>query len=304
MPATNLDLANTTPFSQLLVALVGKYKSGKSRLAATAPGPVLFFDFDNRALSVAGRPGVYAVSYVDKTGHMQPDVFTDFLSKLTSLEQNKLDLAMIGFNIEPGTVFVKTIVLDSTQTMSDAVMRYVLANGSKGVTRTLAIQGMSINFPGGFDAWNAEMATIKDVLLRVMALGVNVIMTFHESAEEAPGSTNEAPVYTGRVGVFPVRHQKLLAYFNEVWRVVRTTPTGPGAQDSVPQVSTAPSYDFAYAASCLNIDAVEVPDIQGMIAKHVSRVGSLTPVPLQVSTPAKAGPRVVMLQPAETIVMK
>jgi hypothetical protein len=303
MPAFNHDLAKTTPFDQLLIALVGKYKSGKSRLAATAPGPVLFFDFDNRARSVAGRPGIYAVSYVDKTGHMQPDVFTDLLSKLTSLEQNKLDLAMIGFNVEPGTVFAKTIVLDSAQTMSDAVMRYVLANGSKGVTRTISISGMSVNFPGGFDAWNAEMATIRDVLLRVMALGVNVIMTFHEEAEKAPGSTNDEPVFTGRVGVFPVRHQKLLAYFNEVWRVTRTVPTGASAQDSVPSVSTAPSYDFAYGASCLNIDANEVPDIQAMIAKHIARQGNMSPAPQQSSVPARVVPKVIHLQPVEPIVM-
>ncbi len=303
MPAKNYDLGTTTPFDQLLVALVGKYKAGKSRLAATAPGSVLFFDFDNRARSVAGRAGVYAVSYVDKTGHMQPDVFTDFLSKLTELEQYKCDLAMIGFSVEPGTVFAKTIVLDSCQTLSDAIMRYVLANGSKGVTRTISISGMNVNFPGGFDAWNAEIATIKDVLLRIMALGVNVIMTFHEQAEEAPESTSEHPVFTGRVGVFPVRHQRLLAYFNEVWRVVRNTPTGPGAQDAVPVVSTAPTYDFAYAASCLNIDANEVPDIQAMIAKHISRQGSFAPA--QVSTPAvkPTGPRVVMLQPADAITM-
>jgi len=263
------------------------------------------FDFDNRAASVAGRAGVYAVSYVDKVGHFQPDVFTDFLSKLTALEQSKLDLAMIGFNVEPGTVFAKTIVLDSTQTMSDAVMRYVLANGSKGVTRTIAVSGMSINFPGGFDAWNAEMATIKDVLMRVIALGVNVIMTFHEQAEEAPESTSEHPVFTGRVGVFPVRHQKLLAYFNEVWRVVRTVPTGTSAQGAVPQVSTAPTYDFAYAASCLNIDAVEVPDIQQMIAKHVLRQGNLSPAPAQqVSVQAKPAPKVVLLQPVEPITMQ
>lgn len=304
MPVVNHDLSQTTPFDQLLIALVGKYKSGKSRLAATAPTPVLMFDFDNRARSVAGRAGVYAVSYVDKTGHIQPDVLTDFLSKLTQLEQCKLDLSMIGFNVEPGTVYAKTIVLDSAQTMSDAVMRYVLANGSKGVTRTLAISGMTVHFPGGFDAWNAEMASIRDTLLRVMALGVNVIMTFHEQAEEAPESTSEHPVFTGRVGVFPVRHQKLLAYFNEVWRVVRATPTGPSAQDAIPTVWTAPSYEFAYGASCLHIDANEAPDIQNMISKHILRQGNLSPAPQQNSVQVKPAPKVVMLQPVEPITMQ
>jgi hypothetical protein len=303
MPNKLLDLSKATPFDQLLIALVGKEKSGKSRLAATAPTPILFFDFDGRISSVAGRANVYGVSYVDKTGHMQPDVFTDFITKLTLLEQNKLDLAMLGFNIEPGVVFARTIVLDSALRMAKAAMRYILANGSKGVTRTISISGMAINSPGGFDAWNAEMSAIEDSLLRTFALGTNVIMTFHENPEEAPESTNEHPVFTGRVGIFPVRYQRLLGYFNEVWRVTRSTPSGNSSQDSVPSVSTAPSYDFAYGASCLNIDANEVPDIQAMIAKHIARQGNMSPAPQQSSVQAKTAPKVVMLQPVEPITM-
>lgn len=276
MPTQIIDLGEATPFDQLLIALVGKEKSGKSRLAATGRKPVLFFDFDGRAASVAGTKGVYAISYHDTVGYKQPDVFADFISKLTQLEQCKCDLSQLGFACEPGTVFAKTIVLDSMARMAKAAMRYILANGSKGITRTIGVSGMQINFPGGFDAWNAEMCTIEDCLLRVFALKTDVIAIFHEEAEESPESTPEHTIMTGKVGIFPARYKRLIGYFNEVWRIERQAAVGTSAQSAAPTVRTAPDYTFALGASCLNIDVSEAPNIEGMIAKHLSKGQGLT----------------------------
>lgn len=269
MPSQMLDMSTTDAFDQLLIALVGKEKSGKSRLLATAPKPVLVFDHDGRARSLAGIPGVYAISYIDPIGFQQPDAFTTFIQHLSELEQHGFDLAYLGFpNIEPGQVIVKTIGLDSIQTLAGNAMRYIKATGGKAMGRPVSFGGMTVYFPAGFDAWNAEMATIEDTLLRVIGSKKNVIATFHETAEEAPESTIDKPVYTGRVGIFPVRYQRLLKYFNEVWRISRSTSVDGTAQGAIPSVSCVPDYSFALGASALNINAVEVPNIEAMLAKH------------------------------------
>lgn len=268
-----LDLGEATAIEQLLIALIGKEKSGKSRLAATARKPVLFFDFDGRASSVAGTQDAYAISFRDNTGVIQPDALSKFSEYLTNLEQHKRDLSTLGFAVEPGTKFVKTIVIDSITTLASDAMRYIKFTGGKTMARTISFGGMNVQFPGGFDAWNAEMATIEDLILRTFALGIDVVAVFHETPEESPESTFEKPIYTGKVGVFPVRHQRLIRYFNEVWRVERGALQNASAQSAIPRVITAPDYNFAIGATALNIDAVEVPDIQAMLAKHVLRQG-------------------------------
>lgn len=276
-------MSQTDAFDQLLIALIGKEKSGKSRLLATAPKPVLVFDHDGRARSLAGIAGVYAISYIDPIGGgQQPDAFTTFVSHLTTLEANGWDLAYLGFkNLEPGQAIVKTVGLDSIQTLASNAMRYIKYTGGKAMGRPVSFGGMTVYFPAGFDAWNAEMATIEDTLLRVIGSRKNVIATFHETAEEAADSTIEHPVYTGKVGIFPVRYQRLLKYFNEVWRISRGNSVDGTAQGAVPSVSCVPDYSFALGASALNINAVEVPNIEDMIAKH--RSGSVKPQLTQAS---------------------
>lgn len=278
MPFEMLNLSESNPFDQLLVSIVGAEKSGKSRLAATGRKPVLFFDFDGRAASIAGTKNAYAISFHDQTGYQQPDALVKFSECLTNLEKSHNDLASLGFpGVEQGTI-VKTIVLDSITTLASDAMRYIKFTGGKTMSRKVSFGGMEVNFPGGFDAWNAEMATIEDLLLRTFALKTDVIAIFHETAEEANESTMEKPLYTGKVGIFPVRHQRLIRYFNEVWRVERGNPTNQTAQGAIPRVSVAPDYMFKYGTSAMNLDAVETPDIEAMIAKHIARQnGSFTP---------------------------
>lgn len=290
---------------QLLIALVGQEKSGKSRLAATARKPILFFDWDGRAASLSGRKGVFAVSFVDNTGYLQPDAFNTYLQIMTQLEQNNFDLGCVSidgknFGVPQGTI-IQTIVHDSITRMSRAVMRYILSNAAqnKGMARQVRVGALAINFPGSFEAWNAEMVAIEDALLRTFASKKDVIAIFHESPEEDPASTAESPIYTGRVGVFPVRHTRMLGYFNEVWRVTRGQGTGT-AQSAVPIVQTCPDYSFKLAASALDIQANEVPDIEAMINEHRSKHGGkLTPVTqapaLSVAKPIQdpKGPRMI-----------
>lgn len=274
--ATSLE--ERKPFDRLLAAIVGVEKSGKSRLSSTAEKPVLIHDFDGRADALAGVQGVFALTYRDVGGVQQPSAFTDFLSMLTQLENSK-DLSKIVINGSPAfpncppETMVRTNVLDSIQWMAKAAMRYNLYSGGgiKGFTRNMAIGSINVRFPGGFDSWNAEMAALEECILRVFALKTHTLVTLHEQAEEAPGSTAEKPVFTGRVNIFPARYQRLLGLFNEVWRVSRGVSVDGKASGSVPVVKTTPTYDFAYGASAMLLDAEEAPDISLMIAKHLQR---------------------------------
>ena len=286
--ATSLE--ERKPFDRLLAAIVGVEKSGKSRLAATSEKPVLIHDFDGRADALAGKPGVYALTYRDVGGVNQPEAFVDFLGILAQLEVTK-DLSKIvvngnkAFNCPPETM-VKTNVLDSIQWMAKSAMRYNLYAGGqiKGFTRNMAIGQMTVRFPGGFDSWNAEMSALEECILRVFALKTHVLVTLHEQAEEAPGSTAEKPVFTGRVNIFPARYQRLLGLFNEVWRVSRGVSTDGKSSGSVPVVKTTPTYDFAYGASAMLLDAEEAPDISLMIRKHLDREKGLNVGQVSTST--------------------
>jgi hypothetical protein len=294
--ATSLE--ERKPFDRLLAAIVGVEKSGKSRLCSTAETPILFHDFDGRADALAGKPGVYSLTYRDVGGVNQPEAFTDFLNILSQLEKSK-DLADVvvnglpAFNC-PRETFVKTNVLDSIQWMAKAAMRYNLYAGGqiKGFTRNMTIGSITVRFPGGFDSWNAEMAALEECILRVFALKTHTLVTLHEQAEEAPGSTTEKPVFTGRVNIFPARYQRLLGLFNEVWRVSRGVSIDGKASGSVPVVKTTPTYDFAYGASAMLLDAEEQPDIAKMITKHLSREKTLSEV-----TQAQATSSIVVTQP-------
>ena len=289
-----VSLADRKPFERLLAAVVGVEKSGKSELCSTAEKPILIHDFDGRADALSGREGVYALTYRDVGGVNQPSAFTDFLGIITQLENTK-DLSKIivngtqAFNCPPETM-LKTSVLDSIQWLAKSAMRYNLYAGAqiKGFTRNMVIGQMTVRFPGGFDSWNAEMAALEECILRTFALKTHVLVTLHEQAEEAPGSTAEKPVFTGRVNIFPARYQRLLGLFNEVWRVQRGVSIDGKARGSVPVVRTSPTFDFAYGASAMLLDAEEQPDIHAMIQKHLSREAGLNVGQVATSTSIQA----------------
>ena len=122
--------------------------------------------------------------------------------------------------------------------------------------------------PGGsntFQAYREETNLIGNFIHRGMELGCDVITIFHERAEEAPDSTVEKPKFTGKISVTPPRMSALLILFNELWRV---TPEGYGNQYKV----YTKAGDKFIGATCLNIDGVEEPDINKMIAKHKSKL--------------------------------
>lgn len=277
MPLELQNMEEQTEIGKLKIALVGYEQNGKSRLASTAPKPVLFHDFDNKRESLRGIPGVFVMSYVDPQYPMQPTAAQDFLTTIGKLEQS-LDLADLGFNVPKGTI-IKTNVVDSMQTLGAASQRYAMHN-SPGLRREITFGGHKVYIPYGWDAVNAEMKEVENFVLRLMALPTNTIVILHETSEEADGSTPEKKIYTGRADVYPPRYRMMLKYFSEVWRVKLTQVVEGNKVYFAPRVYPLPNNEFDSGTTML-LDQVEEPDISKMIAKHHARVPRLQ----QSSTP-------------------
>lgn len=272
MEQTSMEFAE--PFDQLKLALVGAEKSWKSRTAATGRKNVLFLDYDQRKEAVAGYKGVYATTFADRGGFYTPEAYSESLSFLTSLEES-LSLRKLGFTDAPEEAEVQTIVHDSIQNMAKNAMRFALYH-TKEIRREIKIQGLdSIRIPGGWDAWKTEMEMVEACILRTMALRksdggkIDIIIVLHEVPEEAPGSTSEKPIYTGRTGVFPVRYKGILNLFNEIWRMELVPPnniaTGQDANVYVGRATTAADYSFNAASNLLVDQYIERPNIAEMI---------------------------------------
>ena len=270
MPVELHDSAKEPPVQKLKLAIVGREKHGKSWLAATARKPILVHDFDGRSESLNGKDGVYVISYVDPVWPKMPDAAQKFLDIVGKLETS-LDLAELGFAVPKGTI-VRTNVIDSIQTFGKAFSAYALY-GQKDIRREIVFGNYKVFLGAGWDAWNAEMKPVEDSFLRLAGLPPDIIITLHETLEESEDSTSDKPKYTGKVGVYPVRYQRLLKYVNELWRVKNTQIVSNGRSVFLPRVYTKPTFDFD-ASTAMELDAVEEPDIAKLITKHEAALRS------------------------------
>ena len=269
---TTKEMENQTGFERLRLAIVGQEKAGKSRLAATAPKPVLLRDYDQRRESVAGIPGVFVVTYTDEPLPKQPEGFSEVLDDTTKLERE----ATIGDFCPDASPEWRdkrpaTLVEDSNASLSRLIRANILYSSPK-LRRDISFAAKAgqaattIQTIGSRDFYNSEMPTMENYILRILGLPMHVIMTFHEAAEEANDSTDENPKFTGKITPYPVRHGRLLRYFNEVWRLERT-------QGKVPTVQLVPDYRFTTATNLL-VDKVEKPDICDLLRIHLEKVNA------------------------------
>jgi len=276
MPIEFHDMEHEPPTTKLKLGIVGKEKHGKSWLAATGRKPILVNDFDNRAEALNGKEGVYVISYVDPQWPNQPDAAQLFLTVLDRLEHS-LDLYELRDLFPPSVrdkipkeTIIRTNVIDSVQTLGQAFQRYALF-GVRDIRRELTIGKTKVFLPGGWDAWNTEMISVENTVLRLLALPTDTIIVYHETLEETEDSTSEKPKYTGKIGVFPVRYQRLIKYLNELWRVHLTQVIKDGKSTFQPKVYPLPNFEFDGATAML-LDAQEEPNITALIAKHEQKL--------------------------------
>ena len=236
-----------TAFDRLMLILVGKEKSGKSRLAATARPPVLFFDFDKRRQALAGMKDVYAMTFIDEQYPKMPTAFNDLCTVLTKIEGGAKIKDLI-----PGSTDERqprTLVYDSLASIGKSAMEFVKYSNT-GLRRELAIGPMKVYMPKSFDAWSAEMESVWNAVMRAVAMRTkDIILIAHEAAEETPDSSQENRKYTGRVEIYPARYNIFNKHFSEVWRVSRETGT-------VPKIQVSPDYRFVASS---NLDFSKVP---------------------------------------------
>ncbi len=268
MTITTHNLETEPIDESLAMLLVGDKKAGKSWLAATAPGPVFFLDFDQRLGALRGRKNVFGLSFADPTDtNMLPTAFNELLGVLTKLEKSR---SMRQFDPLLPDLPIKTLVFDSVSTISESARRYVMYNNAD-VTKAIAIGGKIYRVAKTYHAWGAEMEMVTQSIMQARAiLGLNVIVILHECMEEDERSTPDNKIYTGKVEVFPRRYNTLLVYFNEVWRLTRE-------YGKIPKVFCDPDGKFTQAATALGIDKVDVPDISQVLKLAKSRQLQIAP---------------------------
>jgi hypothetical protein len=271
----NMETESST--GRLRVAIIGPEKNGKSVLTSTIPGITLSLDFDGRAEALAGKKGIYAITFRDPGGIKMPTSAEEVMDILTGLEAS-LDLSELKDkrgnrvfpNVAKGTI-INSIAFDSISSFAIMVMDYETYNNADLCRKIKIGPGLEIRVARGYDSWNAEYQAVSSAIMRAFALPINVFCIFHEEPEEALDSTDEKPKYTGRVAVFPKRYKRILKYFNEVWRIKLTPIASPTGQRYYPRVYPLPDYTMDSATTML-LDQVEEPDISKMISKHQSRI--------------------------------
>ena len=236
---------------RLKIAIMGVPKSGKSWFAATAPGPIRYYDFDDRAESLEGKPGLYIISP----------------PKLTMLTVES-DLSVMKANKAKGLPLPTTIVFDSITYMVRA-MEEEIRRQAGTLFKAIKVGNSTTVYKGkDWDVVVGIQRYVEYLVAELTTLGVNFIFVFHERDEKDNAeSTKDETKYTGKVIVSPQYLQNSLSLFNEVYRIIVT-----GKQEY--KVTCKPTYDVL-ASTTMLLDAEEKPNIMDMITKHRAKRAAL-----------------------------
>ncbi|HEY4799121.1 MAG TPA: AAA family ATPase, partial [Bacteroidia bacterium] len=233
-----------TPTGRLKIAIVGKPKSGKSTLAATARTPMLYYDHDDRPESLAGKPGLLV-----KSRPTMPDI--------------EADLSIMQAAKKQGKPLPRTVVHDTItflqRTMENEIFRQDTGKSTYKEFRVGNSTFMKIR--KGWDAINGIQRYIDYLITEYTYLGVDLIFVFHEKNEkDAVESTQDRTEYTGQLTTDPQYLSSSLSLFNEVYHI-KVQPNGTYICECKPNV-------YGNWNTTLMLDATEPPNILKMIEKH------------------------------------
>lgn len=230
---------------QLRIAIMGVPKSGKSWLAATAPQPIRYYDHDNRAASLAGKPGLFITS------------------KPTMLDVES-DLSIMKANKSQGKPLPATVVHDTVTYMNRAMEEEIFRQDPKMARKIKVGNSTAIQIRNSWDVINGIQRYVEYLISEYTNLGVNLIFVFHEKSEKDKAESTAAETkYTGLVTVDPQYLQNSLSLFNEVYRL-----EVDGNRKYT--VTCRPNFDVR-ASTTMMLDPTEQPNIMNMIAKHKER---------------------------------
>jgi len=249
---------NIVATERLKIAIMGKPKSGKSWFAATAPGPVLYFDFDDRSESLEGKSNLFVM-----TKPSMLDVETVLSTLKANKEKQKKD---------PRVTLPATVVFDSV-TYLNRSMEEEIFRQAPTLCRTIRVgNSTSMKLRNSWDVINAIQRYCEYLIAELIGLGVNFIFVFHEKDEKDKAeSTPQDPKYTGLVTVDPQYLQNILSLFNEVYRI-SVDASRPNQTKYI--VTCRPNNDVM-ASTTLMLDATEEPNIMKMIEKHKAKRAAL-----------------------------
>lgn len=235
----------------LKIAIIGAQKTGKSWFAATAPGPVRYYDWDARAESLEGKPNLFVSS----------------APALTMLDV-ELDLSVMKANKIKKLPLPATIVHDTVTFMKYA-MENELRRQDSNLFRSVKVgNSTTVYVAKGWDVVNGIQRYVKYLVTEYSLLGINQIFVFHERDEKDKGeSTPEQAKYTGMLTIDPQYLAECLSLFNEVYRI-----TVDGNRKYT--VHCRPNFDVR-ASTTMMLDPTEQPNIMDMIAKHKQKRAAL-----------------------------
>ena len=244
------DLSAT---DRLKIAILGQPGVGKSWLCATMPGPVRYYDFDDRAESLEGKPNLFILS--------KPTML-DIEKELSIFKAAKIQKAPLPVSL----------VFDSVTYMVRA-MEDEIRRQQPGLFKSIRV-GNSTQVYKGKD-WDVVVGIqryMEYLIGELVALGVNFAFVFHEKDEKDKAeSTIDNTRFTGQVTTDPQYLQNTLSLFNEVYRL---TVDATLPNKIIRKVACQPNKEII-AKTTLLLDPFEEPDIQKMVAKHKAKRAAL-----------------------------
>jgi hypothetical protein len=180
------DVTISSEFLKLLI--IGDYGSGKSIFASSFPTPALIFDFDRGILSYRGKDFDYCSYATDQKSWVE-------------FEKDQREVAKA---VAEGKY--KTVIVDSTSTMSDLAMERALQLDPK--------RNPSTNGP----IWNVHYGITKTLvegqLRKILQMQANIVIIAHIQLikdEETGAILGAQPMLPGQLSM------KLPGYFDEVY---------------------------------------------------------------------------------------
>ena len=240
---------------RLKIAVLGEPGTGKSWFAATAPGPVRYYDFDDRSESLEGKPNLF------------------ILSKPTMLDIES-DISMFKANKMKKIPLPATLVFDSVTFMVRA-MEDEIRRQQAGLFKSIRIGNTTSVYKGkDWDVVVGIQRYMEYLIGELTSLGCNFIFVFHEKDEKdnAESTINDIK-YTGYVTTDPQYLRNILSLFNEVYRI--TVDASKPNQINY-RVTCRPNNEMM-AKTTLLLDQTEMPDIMAMITKHKVKRAALAP---------------------------
>jgi len=226
---------------RLKIAIVGEPKVGKSWLASTAPQPARVFDFDDRAESLAGKPGL-------------------IIKQKPTMQDVETDLSIAKARKIKGLPNPKTWIFDSVTYMHRAMEEEIFRQAPDLARKLRVGASTTMLLRNGWDAINGVQRYIEYLIAEFSPLG-NIIFVYHEKNEkDVVKSTAKETAYTGEITVDPQYLAKSLSLFNEVYRISIN-------YQKKYEVQCRPAWDFK-ASTTMLLDDKEEPNITAMIAKH------------------------------------